>query len=160
MHFPTTHRHRHPPATLHTHTHTFSFHLHLFLWKIPLWNIQFSDKGRNKKAYFRESWHCLGSNDPIYYFQDTVDFLSLDLSYECQNEASLRQKLSKLQVIWALFHTDDECCEGFREQIRHLMLWLLHKLNFHQHSEICWVESGEIFVASILREHRMLGSLS
>uniref|UniRef100_A0A2K5J2E8 Lactase/phlorizin hydrolase n=1 Tax=Colobus angolensis palliatus TaxID=336983 RepID=A0A2K5J2E8_COLAP len=31
--------------------------------------------------------------------QDTVDFLSLDLSYECQNEASLRQKLSKLQTI-------------------------------------------------------------
>eukprot|EP00069_Balaena_mysticetus_P017326 bmy_10550T0 len=33
------------------------------------------------------------------YFQDAVDFLSLDLSYECQSEADFRQKLSKLQTI-------------------------------------------------------------
>ncbi|XP_061055480.1 lactase/phlorizin hydrolase [Eubalaena glacialis] len=31
--------------------------------------------------------------------KDAVDFLSLDLSYECQSEADFRQKLSKLQTI-------------------------------------------------------------
>uniref|UniRef100_A0A8C0HTJ8 Lactase/phlorizin hydrolase n=1 Tax=Balaenoptera musculus TaxID=9771 RepID=A0A8C0HTJ8_BALMU len=33
------------------------------------------------------------------FLLDAVDFLSLDLSYECQSEADFRQKLSKLQTI-------------------------------------------------------------
>ena len=32
------------------------------------------------------------------YFQDAVDFVSLDLSDECHNEADLPLKLSELQV--------------------------------------------------------------
>lgn len=32
------------------------------------------------------------------YFQDAVDFISLDLSYECHSEADLPQTLSELQV--------------------------------------------------------------
>ena len=32
------------------------------------------------------------------YFQDAVDFISLDLPYECHSEADLPQTLSELQV--------------------------------------------------------------
>ena len=68
-------------------------------------------RGETKKEYF---WEVLCLEIPcalmilFTYFQDAVDFLSLDLSYECQSEADFRQKLSKLQVIWAIFHIDDE----------------------------------------------------
>ena len=71
-------------------------------WKIPLWSIPFSNE-RNKQKK--------NSSEPVLhleiayvlkilfaYFQDAVDFISLDLPYECHSEADLPQTLSELQV--------------------------------------------------------------
>lgn len=88
----------------HTHSHlvlSFSSSC-FFLGKIPLWSIPFSNKERNKKkdssepALHLEIAYVL--KILFAYFQDAVDFVSLDLSYECHNEADLPQKLSELQV--------------------------------------------------------------
>lgn len=64
-----------PTARRHT-PHTFSlcpqlFLILLFPWKIPLWSIPFSNKGRNKKRILLSSslsWNSLCSDDPIYLF--------------------------------------------------------------------------------------------
>ena len=74
----------------------------LFPWKIPLWSIPFSSKERNKNRNSSEPALHLEIAYVLKilfaHFQDAVDFVSLDLSYECHSEADLPQKLSELQV--------------------------------------------------------------
>ena len=72
----------------------------LFPWKILLWSIPFSNE-RNKKNSSELVLHleiAYVLKILFAYFQDAVDFISLDLSYECHSEADLPQTLSELQV--------------------------------------------------------------
>ncbi|XP_004403603.1 PREDICTED: lactase-phlorizin hydrolase [Odobenus rosmarus divergens] len=67
----------------------------------------------------------------------TVDFLSLDLSYECQSEASLPQKLSKLQTIEPkvkifIFSLRFQDCPSTRKNSTGLLFSLLEAVSEHQ----------------------------
>ncbi|XP_075861608.1 lactase/phlorizin hydrolase [Microcebus murinus] len=69
--------------------------------------------------------------------QDSVDFLSLDLSYECQNEASLLQKLRKLQTIEPkvkvfIFNLKLQDCPSSRKSPDRLLFSLLEAINNDQ----------------------------
>ncbi|XP_069329291.1 lactase/phlorizin hydrolase [Eulemur rufifrons] len=69
--------------------------------------------------------------------QDAVDFLSLDLSYECQNEASLPQKLSELQTIEPkvkvfIFNLKIQDCPSSRKSPDTLLFSLLEAINKDQ----------------------------
>ncbi|XP_047578460.1 lactase/phlorizin hydrolase [Lutra lutra] len=66
-----------------------------------------------------------------------VDFLSLDLSYECQSEASLPQKLSKLQTIESkvkifIFNLRFQDCPSTRKNSTGLLFSLLEAISEHQ----------------------------
>ncbi|XP_042804523.1 lactase-phlorizin hydrolase [Panthera leo] len=67
----------------------------------------------------------------------TVDFLSLDLFYECQSEASLPQKLSKLQTVEPkvkifIFNLRFQDCPSTRKKSARLLFSLLEAINKSQ----------------------------
>ncbi|XP_062969222.1 lactase/phlorizin hydrolase [Cynocephalus volans] len=69
--------------------------------------------------------------------KDSVDFLSLDLSYQCQNAASLPQQLSKLQTIEPkvkvfIFSLTLQDCPPSRESPARLLFSLLQAINKDQ----------------------------
>nr|XP_002712475.1 lactase/phlorizin hydrolase isoform X1 [Oryctolagus cuniculus] len=69
--------------------------------------------------------------------KDTVDFLSLDLSYECQSETSLPEKLSKLQTIEPkvkvfIFTLKLQDCPSSRKSPASLLFSLLEAINKDQ----------------------------
>ncbi|KAK2493233.1 hypothetical protein MC885_002718 [Smutsia gigantea] len=66
-----------------------------------------------------------------------VDFISLDLSYECQSEASLKQKLGKLQTIEPkvkvfIFNLKLQDCPSTRKNTARLLFSLLEAINKDQ----------------------------
>ncbi|XP_042539458.1 lactase-phlorizin hydrolase [Dipodomys spectabilis] len=69
--------------------------------------------------------------------KDSVDFLSLDLSYECQSEASLPQKLSQLQTIEPqvdifIFTLKLQDCPSSRKDPNRLLFSLFEAINQDQ----------------------------
>ncbi|XP_006834640.1 PREDICTED: lactase-phlorizin hydrolase [Chrysochloris asiatica] len=69
--------------------------------------------------------------------KDSVDFLSLDMSYECQSEATLPQQLSQLQTIEPkvkvfIFNLKLQDCPSTRKNPARFLLSLLEAINKDQ----------------------------
>ncbi|GAB5575627.1 lactase-like protein isoform X2 [Prionailurus iriomotensis] len=89
----------------------------------------------HRKAY--EIYHEKYASQGGKLSAGTVDFLSLDLFYECQSEASLPQKLSKLQTVEPkvkifIFNLRFQDCPSTRKKSARLLFSLLEAINKSQ----------------------------